>query len=89
VRRWRHEAARLGSFLLPKPGPRFHSFYPRPADLAEIVDSLDLAEKRNDYYRSLSGGLKQRVSVALALIGNPRVAVLDEMNHRAGPASPP
>ena len=63
----------------------FHSFYPRPADLAEIVDSLDLAEKRNEYYRSLSGGLKQRLSVALALIGSPRVAVLDEMTTGLDP----
>ena len=63
----------------------FHSFYQRPADLGEIVDSLDLAEKRNEYYRSLSGGLKQRLSVALALIGNPRVAVLDEMTTGLDP----
>jgi ABC-2 type transport system ATP-binding protein len=63
----------------------FHSFYSQPADLAEIVDSLGLAEKRNEYYRSLSGGLKQRVSVALALIGNPRVAVLDEMTTGLDP----
>ena len=63
----------------------FHSFYQRPADLGKIVDSLDLAEKRNEYYRSLSGGLKQRLSVALALIGNPRVAVLDEMTTGLDP----
>jgi ABC-2 type transport system ATP-binding protein len=43
------------------------------------MDSLGLAGKRDAFYRSLSGGLKQRLSVALALIGNPRVAVLDEM----------
>jgi ABC-2 type transport system ATP-binding protein len=63
----------------------FHSFYPQPADLAEIVDSLDLEGRRNEYYRSLSGGLKQRVSVALALIGNPRIAVLDEMTTGLDP----
>ena len=63
----------------------YHSFYRQPADLAEITDSLGLAEKRNAYYRSLSGGLKQRLSVALALIGNPRVAVLDEMTTGLDP----
>ncbi len=63
----------------------YHSFYPEAADLGEIMDSLGLAEKRNAYYRSLSGGLKQRVSIALALIGNPKVAVLDEMTTGLDP----
>ena len=49
------------------------------------MDSLGLAEKRNAYYRSLSGGLKQRLSIALALIGNPKVAVLDEMTTGLDP----
>jgi ABC-2 type transport system ATP-binding protein len=63
----------------------FHSFYPQPADLGGIVESQDLTDKRDEYYRSLSGGLKQRLSVALALIGNPRVAVLDEMTTGLDP----
>ncbi len=63
----------------------YHSFYPEAADPGEIMDSLGLADKRNDYYKSLSGGLKQRVSIALALIGNPRVAVLDEMTTGLDP----
>jgi len=63
----------------------YHSFYPDATDLGEIMDSLGLAEKRNAYYRSLSGGLKQRLSIALALIGNPKVAVLDEMTTGLDP----
>jgi len=63
----------------------YHSFYAGAADLGEIMDSLGLAEKRNAYYRSLSGGLKQRLSIALALIGNPKVAVLDEMTTGLDP----
>ena len=63
----------------------YHSFYPDAADLGEIMDSLGLAEKRNAYYRSLSGGLKQRLSIALALIGDPKVAVLDEMTTGLDP----
>jgi len=63
----------------------YHSFYREAADLGEIMDSLGLAEKRNAYYRSLSGGLKQRLSIALALIGNPKVAVLDEMTTGLDP----
>ncbi len=63
----------------------YHSFYREAADIGEIMDSLGLAEKRNDYYKSLSGGLKQRLSIALALIGSPRVAVLDEMTTGLDP----
>ena len=63
----------------------YHSFYRDAADLGEIMDSLGLAEKRNAYYRSLSGGLKQRLSIALALIGNPKVAVFDEMTTGLDP----
>jgi ABC-2 type transport system ATP-binding protein len=63
----------------------FHSFYRHPADLEEITGSLGLAEKKNSDYQSLSGGLKQRLSIALALIGNPRVAVLDEMTTGLDP----
>jgi ABC-2 type transport system ATP-binding protein len=63
----------------------FHSFYRDPADVEEIVEALDLAGKRKVFYRSLSGGLKQRVSVALALIGRPRIAVLDEMTTGLDP----
>ncbi len=63
----------------------FHSFYQHPADLEELASTLELAGKKNEYYRSLSGGLKQRLSVALALVGNPKVAVLDEMTTGLDP----
>ena len=65
----------------------FHSFYQHPADLEELTDALELAGKKNEFYRSLSGGLKQRLSVALALIGSPKVAVLDEMTTGLDPQS--
>jgi ABC-2 type transport system ATP-binding protein len=54
----------------------FHSFYRDPADPDEILEALRLADKRSSYYRALSGGLKQRVSIALALIGRPKVRTL-------------
>ena len=63
----------------------YHSFYAEAADPGEIMGSLGLAEKQNAYYKSLSGGLKQRLSIALALIGNPKVAVLDEMTTGLDP----
>ena len=56
-----------------------------PADVTELVEALGLAEKRRAYYRSLSGGQRQRLSVALALIGGPKIAVLDEMTTGLDP----
>ena len=63
----------------------YRSFYRDPADVGELVDVLGLAGKRKDYYRSLSGGQRQRLSIALALIGRPKIAVLDEMTSGLDP----
>jgi ABC-2 type transport system ATP-binding protein len=63
----------------------YRSFYREPADVAEVIDVLGLAGKRKDYYRSLSGGQRQRLSIALALIGRPKIAVLDEMTAGLDP----
>jgi ABC-2 type transport system ATP-binding protein len=63
----------------------YQSFYPRPADISDLLEVLGLAGKSNDYYKSLSGGQRQRLSVALALIGQPRIAVLDEMTTGLDP----
>jgi ABC-2 type transport system ATP-binding protein len=63
----------------------YRSFYRDAADVGELLEVLGLAAKRGDYYRSLSGGQRQRLSVALALIGRPRIAVLDEMTTGLDP----
>jgi ABC-2 type transport system ATP-binding protein len=63
----------------------YRSFYPHPADVGELAAALGLADKRKSYYRSLSGGQQQRLSVILALIGSPRIAVLDEMTTGLDP----
>jgi len=63
----------------------YRSFYRDPGDVGELLEVLGLAGKRGDFYRSLSGGQRQRLSVALALIGRPRIAVLDEMTTGLDP----
>ncbi len=63
----------------------YRSFYRDPADVSELTEALGLTAKHDDYYRSLSGGQRQRLSVALALIGRPKIAVLDEMTTGLDP----
>ena len=44
----------------------------------ELLEMLDLKEKRNSLVRDLSGGLKRRTLIAMALINNPKLVILDE-----------
>jgi ABC-2 type transport system ATP-binding protein len=63
----------------------YSSFYRTPADWVELMHTLGLDSKRHTQYRKLSGGQKQRLSVALALVGRPRIAVLDELTTGLDP----
>ncbi len=63
----------------------FASFYDDPADPTTLIDDLGLTQKRDTQYRKLSGGQKQRLSIILALVGRPKVAILDELSTGLDP----
>jgi ABC-2 type transport system ATP-binding protein len=63
----------------------FASFYADPEDPDTLINDLGLADKRDTTYKKLSGGQKQRLSIALALVGRPKVAILDELSTGLDP----
>ncbi|MFD3659436.1 ABC transporter ATP-binding protein [Streptomyces sp. NPDC058659] len=63
----------------------YASFYERPADRQELAERLGLLPHLRTRFGKLSGGQKQRLFIALALIGDPRVVVLDELTTGLDP----
>jgi ABC-2 type transport system ATP-binding protein len=69
--------------VYPMLGPRrvlelFSSYYPDPLATEALLDLVALGPVAATPWRHLSGGEQQRLSLALALIGRPQVAFLDE-----------
>ena len=62
-------------------------FYRDPEDPDRLLELVDLGNAAGTRYRRLSGGEKQRLGLALALIGRPELLVLDEPTAGMDPAA--
>ena len=56
----------------------FSKMYPKRVDVNHLTELFGLQEKKNTLFKRLSGGLKQRVGIAIALVSDPELVFLDE-----------
>jgi ABC-2 type transport system ATP-binding protein len=50
----------------------------RNTDIDGLIELVNLQDKAKEQYKNLSGGLRQRLGIALALVNDPEVVFLDE-----------
>jgi ABC-2 type transport system ATP-binding protein len=65
----------------------FRSFYAKGREIDDVIDVVQLDEKRGARVGKLSGGQKQRLALACAIVGDPELLFLDEPTTGLDPQS--
>jgi ABC-2 type transport system ATP-binding protein len=66
---------------------RQSGYYLAPRPVAELIDLVGLGDKTRARVRTLSGGQRRRLDLALALVGDPALVFLDEPTTGFDPAA--
>ncbi|WP_329177231.1 ABC transporter ATP-binding protein [Streptomyces sp. NBC_01477] len=83
---WQDESA-AAELTVAETVRHFARYYPAPRDPAEVIELVGLTGKADSRTKSLSGGQRRRLDVALGVIGGPELLLLDEPTTGFDPAA--